>query len=117
MLVVDMTSNQNAPSTKGVDSYWLMGILTKATSNQISPSTKGGDFIGGILSLGLVTRHKKLIHDTKARSRIMHCCSHSLCTGTIASSSALSSENDRKRIVPTFGTWCSGVETSCTLTS
>jgi hypothetical protein len=32
-LLVDMPSNQNAPSTKGADSDWLMGIF-KSPSNQ-----------------------------------------------------------------------------------
>jgi hypothetical protein len=41
--LVDMTSNQNAQSTKSGDYDWLIGIFTKATSNQISTSTKGGD--------------------------------------------------------------------------
>jgi hypothetical protein len=61
-LLVDMTSNQNAPSTKNGDYDSLMGILTKATTNQIAPSTKKGDshwkkFVSG---------HKKLSHDTKS---------------------------------------------------
>ena len=49
--LVDMTSNQNAPSTKGADSDWLMGISTKATSNQIPSVLKVPILIGGILSL------------------------------------------------------------------
>jgi hypothetical protein len=42
-LLVDMTSNQNAPSTKNGDYDWLMGIFTKAVSNQIAPSTNNDD--------------------------------------------------------------------------
>ena len=60
--LIDMTSNQNAPSTKGVDSDWLIRILTKATSNQISPSTKGPDSHWR----KLVPSVSAFLHDTKS---------------------------------------------------
>jgi hypothetical protein len=53
-LLVDMPSNQNAPSTKGADSDWLMRIFTKAPSNQNAHLLKVLILIGGILSPSFV---------------------------------------------------------------
>ena len=60
--LVDMTSNQNAPSTKAVDSDSLMGILTKAASNQNAQSTKAVDSHWR----NLVSSLSALSHDTKS---------------------------------------------------
>jgi hypothetical protein len=51
-LLVD-TSNQNAPSTKGADSDWLMGISTQSSVQSECSSTKGADS-HGILSPSLL---------------------------------------------------------------
>jgi hypothetical protein len=57
-LLVDLASNQNAPSTKNDDSHWLMACPLKATSNQMAQSTKNDDSHWGNLVSSLA-RDKK----------------------------------------------------------
>jgi hypothetical protein len=75
--LVDMPSNQNAPSTKGADSDWLMGIFTKSVQSECS-STKGADsHWWNIVSIFVVG----IVHSTP----VLVVAAHTRANGTRAS--------------------------------
>jgi hypothetical protein len=71
--LADLTSNQNAPSTVGADSYWLMGISTKHASNHMTPLLLVLILIGGTLSLHCRPCHTRQKADSRHIS-ILYVC-------------------------------------------